>query len=566
MASSAPPMSPEGRVGGVGVAEAPRPLGSPPREESPILDAARKVADDASRTAAASDKGGENALRNILDFTPEQMARVNAAMEQLHPTPVAQSSEASTSVGRLPSGEQNPQDQATDAQVEAALDAAARQQVADIRQRIDEFKSWTPDQVSEEIAVYERRLNMANGMMQKGSPPETQRLGQEQFRKAQDRLDELRSAQRDAHARERPTGGEADVDRARREVQARLDFNQKLSEMTVGQLNTQSQLEQGNLTDLESMLNGPLTRAERDAINEKIRDTKARIDTVDKYKSLKEPAEKEQQTKSEAEAQKAEEAKEHEELIKTRAETASTEDIKDFEENISSINGEISDFEKQFAELDRQIAAEADKDAKAELTQRRKELRKNIIDARTRLKTYESALETATAKKTKAEDEYGKLDTDEKVAELLRLAGKGSPLTEAQYKDLCRNIATGEFTAEQLGRLVDHMGRGLANGKADREMVANLTALSARSSEFGLAVIQKIKDTKEGAAKIKEMFPDPSAWEKILKLAGKNKGLLALLLAILGVALTAVTAGVAPAIAAVGAGGAGLGAVSGTRK
>lgn len=502
---------------------------------------------DASSVPAFLSRNIERIARqNGIDVTPSTTP--NQIIDALRARSVAAEAPGPDVVSSQPEGAQSPQNQheaqnnqATDAQLEASLDATARQQVADKNQRIKEFQSWTPDQLADEISVFERRQNMAAGMMQKGSPEETQRLGREQFHKAQDRLDELRSAQRGASGKEKTTDGETDVDRARREVQARLDYNQKLSEMNVGQLNIQLQLEQGNLTDLEGMLKGPITRAERDAITEKIRDTKARFDTVDKYKSLKEPGEREQQSKSEAEAQKAEEAKEHEELLRARAETASTKDIQDFEANISFINGEISDFEKKYAELDRQIAAEVDKDAKTELAQRRKELRKTIVDARNRLKTYESALETATSKKTEAEDEFGRLDSDGKVAELLRLAGKGKPLTEAQYKDLCKNIASGEFTIEQFGKLVDYMGRNLASGKADREMIANLTALGARSAEFGLAVLQKITDTKEGAAKIKEMFPDPSAWEKLLKLAGKNKGLLKLLLAILGIALAVAT-------------------------
>ena len=529
--------------------------------EDPIQAAARRAAaqvkqinankgPEASINALASNSiGGAPAeAQPTPGFTPQETAGLQAVKDRFpggvdqtaaEPSPVTANGggppkppEAPTAVGAQPNGEQPPnqrevtatsgvqdQDRST---VYEGMPASRLQNTSNrLQRRIDSLNrradraannaEWENfqgqiNQLEDEISIIEEIQNERGDEIDETSRSEMGERGA-----GRQTREEMR-AQREEISRE-----------AREELEALRELNKFSTE----ELNVERQGEDGVLKALKIRLDGA-TPAEKNDIKKLISKSESRLKGIDSLLETRGP----EKTAAERQAQEAQDKINQERLINAKAANPTEDDIQNFRDNITNLRGDVSGSERRLADLERAIDASP---GDASLIEQRRELVKSLLDSRNRLSLYESALETATAKRNKAEDEFDKLESEDKVKKLLELGAKGKPLSRDQYKDLCNKFKRGEITAEQMGKLAVYIGKELAVAKKpDREMIANLTELNRMSAEFALAVLGKFEMTKEGDAKIRELFPDPKGWEKIKKLAGKSKGLLALILALLG--------------------------------
>ncbi|OGD87516.1 hypothetical protein A2870_04165 [Candidatus Curtissbacteria bacterium RIFCSPHIGHO2_01_FULL_41_11] len=596
MASGAPPISPEGGVGAahIGVGEATKRLETIAAQtpvEDPIQTAARRAAEQVQRVESA--QGPEAALNQTASpsFTSQEMARLQAVKDKfpdgidqtVEPAPASAGGgipppEAPTAVGTQPSGEQNPQIPAE----------TEEEKLASIFERMSPQQlQRKSDNIQRQIASLGRKSDRLTNLS------DMDKL-QTDIDRLQDQLDiiediqEIRGDEIDvlpkADGRERGTGRQTreekleERDEARRESQQRLEEYRRLARLSSADLNSEGQTEEAVFKALNKELDTS-RGADRDEITKRIRDSEARLEAINNLKESREPEDKTKKQEEETKKSAEEQRRNEEELIGLRAETATSTDLDNFRRTVRNIQNEVSDFESSYAELNEAVAAEVDADRKKQLSAERAEVRSNLLDARRRLKLYENAQRTAESRLAESQGaeavigaesvakmspaEYSRLSKEEKVARLQELAGALPGLNAYEYVLLEEKIYAGDALSQnEMAQFVRYTSDRLVAG--DRSVLQTVYQLNGRYSEIAPTVIAAAAATKEGNKALREAFP--SNWEKVLKLAAKNKGLLILLLALLAGVVGAVTAGVGPALA-VGAGGAaGAGASSGFRR
>ncbi len=439
------------------------------------------------------------------------------------------------------------QEQITAAQINADANRQAARQA--------ELKSWSADQLADEISRQENIERAAFNMMSSPKPTEAQMsASRDQLARSQQRLEELRGAQRNANRPERKSTADDDARReAARESRERLEEYRKLAKLPSDELNAEGVSEKAVLEALkrEREASGPIDQVE---IDKRIRDSEAKLEAINNLKEARGPEEAARKEKAEAEANKAEEARGEAETIRLRAEQATPEDVTNFGETVENIKGEISGFESAYAEHNASIAAENDPTRKAGLSSARSEIRKNLIDARNRLKVYQEALNVANEKireragpseaidsetvRVMSNAEYQRLTPDQKQAHLLELSRTSKTMTKEQYQLMQMKIKNGDnFSQNELGQFVGYAKDRLMAG--DKKMLADVYALNAKYSEVAQSIFAAINASEEGNKLLEGIVE--GKFEKIKN----NKGLLMMLLAI----LAAIVVGAGKAIA-----------------
>lgn len=444
---------------------------------------------------------------------------------------------------------------ATREDVRRAIDTAAEDAVEAVKQRFEELRSWTPEQLDDEIATQKYKMDAARSLLgRRDLPSDTREMAQAEYDNANRQWEELRNFRRQSTRGTRAGGTEKQI-AAEQWARERTNFAEQAAGLSPEVRATTRNKKLAAKEGLEESIRLETDPVTKDALRNQLRGVDADIKALDKIASeLKPEEEKKAKETAEAEAKTvAEESK------KLRREAASATDLqpeKDYwKSEVDRLDNEINNLVKNGGDQD-------------EINKKIKELRDARVDLKNTQEALKAAQERDKAKSGLKEagsvellrevsrSEYEAWSTEEQEKYLTEIARNAGKIDQAGFNAIARKIE-GDISLSpyEMGRLVRYgVDRLLAH---DRSVMGTILKATNKYPEITQAIVAQ-KALVE-ATNMAFRDANPNEVERILKFAAKYKGWLAILLAI--IAAGAATAGIATgALAGVGAGTGALGA------
>lgn len=327
---------------------------------------------------------------------------------------------------------------------------------------------------------------------------------------------------------------------ATRHIDTQVEDLSQLSKTNVENLTAEKGSEEAKLESLNRMLEGPVTNAEKVAVQARIRDSEARIKAINELRGKKEP--EEQKTLRETEDKTR-----AEEFAKVERERASAADL---QERINEDNGLFGELQTKIKKQEDIIndASKTEEDKK-QATAILSGLQQRAKEVGDRLKTNEDAIKEARKRvrdeftltegfseadlREVSREQYREM-TDQEAAKYLNEVRKAFPkLSDHEFNTIRRNIlAASPLGIKDRAQFAEYFAQKLIKQEGrNPEDFETMRMLVDRYPEMAKYVMDKVAENNDQIKAFKEQNPD--GWEKMWKFAGRNKHWLLILLAII---------------------------------
>ena len=450
--------------------------------------------------------------------------------------------------------------QVTPEAARAAIDTFAEDATEAARQRREELRTLTLEDIDDDIAYQKARMEGASHTLNTTRlPDETYNEARKIMADADKEIKELRNLRRQSVRGTRTAGTKSESEAAGRAARQQAEEAARLTKMPLADLRDERDIAKATANQLEKQLENidPQDVVTRRGIEAELTRMKAKAEELERIYDEKETEQKKAD-------QKTEEERLEKDFRTLQAEMGPAVQIQKI---VDSMQKEFNDLKNQIVIKTEALGKTADPEDREKLQGEISDLKRRFSEAGNNLKAEKESLSAAREREREEADssttiakenirhvsnaEYEKFTPEQKKERILELARVSPELNSIAFGLLRTKIESGaNLSQDEMGQFVRYASTGLIRG--DRGLLNTVYEATAHYSEIGPAVLAQVLATREAQRALREA--NPSDLEKIWKFASKYKGWMAILLLIIAGA----TAGVAVGVGTLAAGGTGL--------